>query len=163
MSTIGQIDWQVEKDRFERVAYPFALRAAKRAVRGWHPRKQDDGIQEFLAKTWDQWSRLLAKGKDPEPMLWPLLSLPSRNTPNEKRTRSSSGHQYPHTPQLRAGLSTFCGERSMNVRKFELVMPSRLNGSRKCPTRIWRTPFASVRCGVRKTRYCAVSRASAQC
>lgn len=73
MSTTETIDWAAEKERFERVAYPFALRAAKRAVRGWHSRKKDDAIQEFLAKTYDQWKRLLEHGRDPEPLLWPLL------------------------------------------------------------------------------------------
>jgi len=67
------IDWAAEKERFERVAYLFALRAAKRAVRGWHSRKKDDAIQEFMAKMWDQWARLIMRGKDPEPLLWPLI------------------------------------------------------------------------------------------
>jgi hypothetical protein len=26
-----------------------------------------------MAKMWDQWSRLLLKGQDPEPLLWPLI------------------------------------------------------------------------------------------
>jgi hypothetical protein len=73
METIEQINWELEKERFEQVAYPLALRAAKRAVRRWHSRKKDDAIQEFLAKTWDSWKRLLERGRDPEPMLWPLL------------------------------------------------------------------------------------------
>ena len=33
MSEIKQIDRELEKRRFERVAFPFALRAAKRAFR----------------------------------------------------------------------------------------------------------------------------------
>lgn len=69
---MSTIDWEVEKQRFMEVAYPFALRAAKRAVRGWHSRK-DDAIQEFMAKMWDQWARLIMRGKDPEPLLWPLI------------------------------------------------------------------------------------------
>ena len=45
--------------------------AAKRAFYGWHAPKKDDAIQECLAKMWDQWSRLLMRGRDPEPMtLW---------------------------------------------------------------------------------------------
>jgi hypothetical protein len=72
MSTMT-IDWDVEKQRFERVAYPFAVRAARRAFKRWHERKRDDAEAEFLAKTWDQWKRLLDKGRDPEPLLWPLL------------------------------------------------------------------------------------------
>jgi len=73
MVTIEKIDWEAEQQRFMEVAYPFALRAAKRAVRRWHSRKQHDAIQEFLAKTWDSWKRLLERGRDPEPLLWPLL------------------------------------------------------------------------------------------
>jgi hypothetical protein len=67
------IDWEVEKRRFTQVAYPFALRAARRAFRRWHDRKRADAEAEFLAKVWDQWKRLLDKGRDPEPLLWPLL------------------------------------------------------------------------------------------
>lgn len=73
MSTIETINWDLERERFERVAYPFALRAAKRAFKAWHERKRDDAEAEFLAKMWDQWARLLVKGQDPEPMLWPLI------------------------------------------------------------------------------------------
>jgi hypothetical protein len=67
------IDWEMEKRRFERVAYPFALRAAQRAFRRWPERKRADAEAEFLAKMWDQWRRLLERGRDPEPLLWPLL------------------------------------------------------------------------------------------
>jgi hypothetical protein len=68
-----EIDWETEKQRFTEVAYPFARRAAQRAFRRWPERKQDDATQEFLAKTWDSWKRLLERGRDPEPLLWPLL------------------------------------------------------------------------------------------
>jgi hypothetical protein len=67
------INWTAEKERFERVAYPFAVRAARRAFRRWPERKRDDAEAEFLAKMWDQWKRLLDKGRDPEPLLWPLI------------------------------------------------------------------------------------------
>jgi hypothetical protein len=73
MSTIATIKWDLERERFERVAYPFALRAAMRAFKSWHERKRDDAEAEFMAKMWDQWARLLVKGQDPEPMLWPLI------------------------------------------------------------------------------------------
>jgi hypothetical protein len=68
-----EIDWDAEKRRFERVAYPFALRAARRAFETWPERKRADAEGEFMAKMWDQWSRLILKGKDPEPMLYPLI------------------------------------------------------------------------------------------
>jgi hypothetical protein len=67
------IDWKAEQDRFMAVAYPLALRAAQRAVRRWPERKRADGEGEFMAKVWDSWMRLLERGRDPEPLLWPLL------------------------------------------------------------------------------------------
>jgi hypothetical protein len=73
MDMIDAIDWQVEKQRFTVVVYPVALQAAKRAFRRWPERKRDDGECEFMAKLWDQWRRLLERGRDPEPMIWPLI------------------------------------------------------------------------------------------
>ena len=70
---MNTIDWRAEHERFERVALPFALKAARRAFKRWHERKRDDAEAEFMAKMWDQWARLLLRGKDPEPMLWPLI------------------------------------------------------------------------------------------
>jgi hypothetical protein len=37
-----EIDWEFEKRRFEQVAFPFALRAAKRAFKKWPERKRAD-------------------------------------------------------------------------------------------------------------------------
>lgn len=73
MDAAKQIDWDAERERFERVAYPFALRAARRAFQRWPAHKKDDAVQEFLARSWDSWKRLLDRGRDPEPLLWPLL------------------------------------------------------------------------------------------
>ncbi len=70
---MNEIDWQVAQKRFMDVAYDRALRAAKRAFRGWHSRKCEDAQAEFMGKVWDQWKRLLERGKDPEPLLYPLL------------------------------------------------------------------------------------------
>ena len=78
MNSIEETNWGAEKERFERVAYPFALRAAKRAFGGWHERKRADAEAEFMAKMWDQWARLLLRGKDPEPLLWPLIHWAKR-------------------------------------------------------------------------------------
>ena len=47
------------------VAYDRALRAAKRAFWDWHPSKRDDAQAEFMGKVWDQWWRLLERGKRP--------------------------------------------------------------------------------------------------
>src|SRR6516225_6281157 len=70
---MSTINWQAEHERFMVVAYDKAVRAAKRAFRHWHVSKQDDVQAEFMAKLWDQWKRLLERGKDPEPLLYPLL------------------------------------------------------------------------------------------
>lgn len=67
------LDWAVEQERFERVAYRRTLETAGRAFRGWHERKRDDAVAEMVAKMWDQWKRLLERGKDPERMLGTLL------------------------------------------------------------------------------------------
>jgi hypothetical protein len=67
------MNWSIEQERFERVAYHRTLGAARRAFRGWHSRKREDAIQECLAKMWDSWSRLLLRGKNPEPMLGGLI------------------------------------------------------------------------------------------
>ena len=55
------------------VAYEPARRAAQRAFKRWPERKRDDAEGEFMAKMWDQWKRLLERGKDPEPLLYPLI------------------------------------------------------------------------------------------
>jgi hypothetical protein len=70
---MNMINWQVEHERFMKVAYDKAMRAAKRAFKRWPERKKDDAHAEFMAKMWDQWKRLLDKGRDPEPLLWPLI------------------------------------------------------------------------------------------
>jgi hypothetical protein len=67
------LDWSIEHERFERVAYRRTLEAAAKAFKGWHERKRDDAIGEMMAKMWDQWSRLLHRGKDPERMTGTLI------------------------------------------------------------------------------------------
>jgi hypothetical protein len=64
---------ETEQQRFERVAYPMALRKSRKAFKGWHSRKQEDAIQECLAKTWDSWIRLVERGGDPEPVFHGLI------------------------------------------------------------------------------------------
>jgi hypothetical protein len=62
---MNDLDWEAEHVRFMTVAYARTVTSAKRAFWGWHSRKKDDAIQECLAKRWDQWSRLLLRGRDP--------------------------------------------------------------------------------------------------
>ena len=63
----------VAQERFVEVAYPTTLRAAQRAFKSWHERKRADAIQECLAKMWDQWLRLVNRGRNPEPLLNGLI------------------------------------------------------------------------------------------
>jgi hypothetical protein len=70
---MNTIDWQAEHARFMATVYEPARRAAQRAFRRWPERKRDDAEAEFMGKVWDQWKRLLERGKDPVPLLYPLL------------------------------------------------------------------------------------------
>jgi hypothetical protein len=72
-TAMSTIDWKAEQDRFLRIAHEPARRAAKRSFKRWHASKQDDAQAEFMAKMWDQWKRLVERGKDPAPLLYPLL------------------------------------------------------------------------------------------
>jgi len=92
MTETNKIDWEVEKQRFERVAYPFALRAARRAFKKRHERKRSDAEAEFMAKMWDQWARLHMRGKDPEPMFWPLI-----HWAKQRSTRTAGSPVAPET------------------------------------------------------------------
>jgi hypothetical protein len=67
------LDWSIEHERFERVAYRRTLEAARAAFKGWHERKRDDAVAEMMAKMWDQWIRLVERGKEPERMLGTLI------------------------------------------------------------------------------------------
>jgi hypothetical protein len=72
-SAMRNVNWQVEHERFMTVAYDRTVTSAKRAFYGWHTPKQDDAVQECLGKMWDSWSRLLMRGRDPEPLLTGLI------------------------------------------------------------------------------------------
>ena len=72
---MNNLNWDSERQRFMTIAYARTLKAAKRAFYGWHNRKQDDAIQECLAKMWDSYSRLLKRGKNPEPMISGLIKF----------------------------------------------------------------------------------------
>lgn len=69
------MNWQAEQARFVAVAYPKTHKAARRMVWNWRENKRDDAVAECVAKMWDQWSRLVAKGKNPEPMLGCLIKF----------------------------------------------------------------------------------------
>jgi hypothetical protein len=62
-----------EQQRFVEFAYARTLRAAQRAFKHWHQRKRDDALQECLSKMWDQWIRLVNRGRDPVPLLPGLI------------------------------------------------------------------------------------------
>jgi hypothetical protein len=70
---MNSLNREQEQQRFMEVAYLATQKAAKRAFWHWREHKRDDAIQECHAKMWDQWSRLLLRGRDPEPMLGCLI------------------------------------------------------------------------------------------
>ena len=67
------IDWKREQQRFMAVAYERTVATAHRAFRTFHSRKREDAVQEMVSKMWDQWARLIMRGKDPETMIGPLI------------------------------------------------------------------------------------------
>ena len=73
MDKIEGIDWRAEQDRFMAVEFKRTTAAAHDSFRKWHRRKRDDAVAEMIGKMWDQWSRLLIRGKNPEPMIGPLI------------------------------------------------------------------------------------------
>jgi hypothetical protein len=70
---VNKIDWEQEQQRFMAVAFERTQKAAKRAFRGWPSWKRADAEAEFMGKVWDQWSRLVERGKNPEPLLYALI------------------------------------------------------------------------------------------
>ncbi len=62
-----------EQQRFMDLAYARTLRAAQRAFKHWPERKRQDARQECLTKMWDQWIRLVNRGRDPVPLLPGLI------------------------------------------------------------------------------------------
>jgi hypothetical protein len=73
MNTSISIDWSAEQDRFQRVAYSVAMRAALRAFKHFPPQKQEDAVAEFMGKLWDQWVRYRQSGKDPSTMVFQFI------------------------------------------------------------------------------------------
>jgi len=65
----------VAQERFVEVAYPTTVGAAQRAFKSWHEPKRQDAVQECLAKMWDQWVRLVNRGRNPEPLLKGLIKF----------------------------------------------------------------------------------------
>ena len=63
------IDWNREHEKFMRIAYARTLTAARKAFRSWPEWKIDDALAETIAKCWDSYSRVLLRGRDPEPLL----------------------------------------------------------------------------------------------
>jgi hypothetical protein len=92
-----------EQDRFMRLAYPRTLTAARRAFWSWHPRKKDDAIQECLAKMWDSYSRLLKRGKNPEPMISGLIKFAILWVRYDRRVSITKKAKTPDVFDFRSG------------------------------------------------------------
>jgi hypothetical protein len=63
------LNWEAEHKRFMTIVYPRIVKAATHAFWHWKISTRSDAIQESVGKVWDSWSRLLLRGRDPEPML----------------------------------------------------------------------------------------------
>jgi hypothetical protein len=72
---VNEINWQVEHETYLSHAFPAAQKAALRAFWHWREDKRTEAIQEAHAKMWDQWSRLLLRGKRPETMIGSLIKF----------------------------------------------------------------------------------------
>jgi hypothetical protein len=72
---MNTINWNVEHEKFMTLAFPATEKAAKRAFWHWRDDKRDDAIAECHGKMWDQWSRLLLRGKNPETMIGSLIKF----------------------------------------------------------------------------------------
>src|SRR4051794_2529024 len=66
---MNNLDWEQEHERFMTIVYPRIVKAATHAFWHWKSSQRPDAIQESVGKVWDSWSRLLLRGRDPEPML----------------------------------------------------------------------------------------------
>jgi hypothetical protein len=66
---MNNVNWQVEHERFMTIVYPRIVKAATHAFWHWKSNKRLDAIQEAVVKVWDSYSRLLLRGRDPEPLL----------------------------------------------------------------------------------------------
>jgi hypothetical protein len=69
------IDWNKQHEKFMRIGYDRTLTAARKAFGSWPEWKCDDAIAETMAKCWDSYSRLLLRGRDPEPMLAGIIKF----------------------------------------------------------------------------------------
>lgn len=69
------LNWEHEQQRFMQIAFPATQKAARRAFWNFPENKRSDAVQEAHAKMWDQWSRLLIRGKNPETMLGSLIKF----------------------------------------------------------------------------------------
>jgi hypothetical protein len=83
---------EVAKERFVEVAYPTTVRAAHRAFKSWHEPKRQDAVQECLAKMWDQWVRLVNRGRNPEPLLNGLIKYAILWVRYDRRLSGRSRH-----------------------------------------------------------------------
>src|SRR4051812_44965479 len=101
MCTIKRAD-DTQRRRFEVVAYPRTLKAAKDAFRAWHSRKRDDAVAECVAKMWDSWTRLLDRGKDPMPMMPGLIKFAILWVHYDRRVAGRAPH--PDVFDYRSGL-----------------------------------------------------------
>jgi hypothetical protein len=112
------------KTRFEEVAWPLALRRARAAFRRWPQRKRQDAEAEFMAKMWDQWARLAARGRDPEPLLYPMLRWAKKWVYRDRRLAGRAS--VPDIYDYRAGMTRHLMDKSGRIRPHD--RSARMNG-----------------------------------
>jgi len=133
------------KERFERVAWPRAVRAARIAFAHWPERKREDAQAEFLAKMWDQWARLAARGQDPEPLLDPMLYWAKQWVYQDRRL--SGRPRRIGIEDYRAGMTRHLMDRKGRLHPHD--RSARINGfldwRGEWPTRVTTPPASSRR------------------
>ena len=100
---MNNLNWEVEHERFMANAYDRTMTAAKTSLLWMASPKKDDAIQECLAKMWDSYSRLLKRGKNPEPMISGLIKYAILWVRYDRKIGGRSRH--PDVYDYRSGFS----------------------------------------------------------
>lgn len=120
---MSEINWKQEQDWFMAVAFKRTEAAAHAAFRKWHRRKRDDAVAEMMGKMWDQWARLLMRGKDPEPMIGPLIHWAKMWVRYDRRI---GGRGNPDVYDYRAGMTRHLMDQRGQLKPHE--RSDRMNG-----------------------------------
>jgi hypothetical protein len=98
---MNTIDWESEKQKFMTIAYPRIVKAARRAFWHWKSNNRPDAVQESIGKAWDSYSRILLRGRDPEPLLPGIIRFALLWTRYDRKIAGRS--RMPDVYDFRAG------------------------------------------------------------